>query len=383
LLLLSSNHVALIFVPWLVLLVGWLAWQERNASILRRGAWTLALGLGLAAFFWLPALVERDLVHLHRVLENLLNYNNHFVYFQQLIDSPWGYGLSVSGLDDGMSFAIGIIHLAMAGLALLLAPQLRAASNRVWVMVSFAAVMAGLGAFFSLNTSAFLWERLPLLPFLQFPWRFHSLVALCAAFVCGFPFLLVAPEQKRMANGLSTILIGGLLLLNLPHAVPEKFLEVAESDYLPNNIAARYIADTTSNEYEPIQVNERPSTPATEPLTFLAGQGQFLDSRLSPTAREFVIEVTEAARLRLNTFYFPGWTLHVDGVERPIDYANPQGVMEFSLGPGQHGVKFVFGNTPIRLWSTWLSWLALLWLAAMPWVGRLRLPARLRWLNSS
>ena len=144
------------------------------------------------------------------------------------------------------------------------------------------------------------------------------------------------------------------------------------TDYLPNRIAARYIAVTTVNEYEPIWVTERPAAAATESLTFLAGQGKVLTSRLTPTTREFVVEITDTAGLRLSTFYFPGWTLHVDGVERPIDYGNPQVVMEFSLGPGQHGVKFVFGDTPIRLWSTWLSWLTLLGLVAMPWVGRLR-----------
>jgi hypothetical protein len=105
-------------------------------------------------------------------------------------------------------------------------------------------------------------------------------------------------------------------------------------------------------------------------LTFIEGQGSILASRLSPSTREFVVDVTDGARMRFNTFYFPGWTLYINGVEQPIEHGNPQGLMEFSLGPGQQGVKFVFRNTPVRLWSTWLSWLTLLGLAAILWISR-------------
>ena len=83
------------------------------------------------------------------------------------------------------------------------------------------------------------------------------------------------------------------------------------------------------------------------------------------------MEAVAESRLRLNTFYFPGWTLYVDGVERPIDYSNPQGVMEFSLGSGLHGVKFVFEDTPVRAWAGRLSLLALLLLLG---VGLARVP---------
>jgi hypothetical protein len=49
----------------------------------------------------------------------------------------------------------------------------------------------------------------------------------------------------------------------------------------------------------------------------------------------------------------------IDGVERPIDYSNPQGVMEFSLERGEHLVQLLFADTPVRLWSARLSLLTL------------------------
>ena len=78
--------------------------------------------------------------------------------------------------------------------------------------------------------------------------------------------------------------------------------------------------------------------------------------------------IAEAAPLRVNTFYFPGWTLYVDGAERPVDYSNPQGVMEFTLEPGEHRVQVRFADTPVRRWSTRLSLLALFLLLLAPWL---------------
>ena len=78
----------------------------------------------------------------------------------------------------------------------------------------------------------------------------------------------------------------------------------------------------------------------------------------------------QPARLRLNTFYFPGWTLTVDGGQRAIDYSNPQGTIEFVLGPGQHAVQFRFGDTPIRWWSTIISLLTLLGALLALWMAR-------------
>ena len=79
--------------------------------------------------------------------------------------------------------------------------------------------------------------------------------------------------------------------------------------------------------------------------------------------------------MRVNTFYFPGWKVFVDEVERPVDIENLTGVMAFSLEPGRHRVQVEFANTPIRKWSERLSLLALVLLFTTPWMIRgFRLP---------
>jgi hypothetical protein len=224
----------------------------------------------------------------------------------------------------------------------------------------------GLAAFFACGESLFLWERLPLLQYLEFPWRFLSLAAVSTAFLCGFPFLLLGPGRERLADGLMLVFVGGLFLLGFPEAQPESFLAVADADYSPQTIALRHISVTTAEEYEPIWVQQRPETPAGERLSLLSGAGSVSTVALSPTRYLFRATITAAARLRINTFYFPGWTLYVDGQERPVDYGNPQGVMEFSLEPGEHRIEVRFADTPFRQAGVGLSLLALCALAATP-----------------
>ena len=70
------------------------------------------LGLGLSAFFWLPSLFERSSTLVNTVLtKQLADYRLHFIYLRQLLNSAWGYGGSIPGPDDGLSFEIGKLHI--------------------------------------------------------------------------------------------------------------------------------------------------------------------------------------------------------------------------------------------------------------------------------
>jgi hypothetical protein len=337
-------------------------------------------------------------------LEGYLDYHNHFVYVRQFLCSPWGYGLSLPGPDDGLSFALGPLHLAALAAAPIIVWRTRKAScpplSRMpsRSLVSFFVVLSLGAAFLASRASVWLWERLPLLHPLQFPWRALSLIAPATAFLCGAPFLLTrergsrprlevgaglvpVPEDAhegtplppvnaqrpitRPASALMWAMLAFTFLLGFPRAAPQGYLHIDESDYRPASIAARGI-EATARQFEPIWVQERPPAPASAPVTLFRGQGRVLSSRPSPTAIEIHAQITADARLQVNTFYFPGWTLTVDGVERPVEVSSPHGLIEFDLERGEHHVQVRFRDTPIRRWSTGCSLLSLLLLLLFP-----------------
>ncbi|MBM4082531.1 MAG: hypothetical protein FJ278_22695, partial [Planctomycetes bacterium] len=72
---------------------------------------SFALSLALTAFFWLPALAEKRYIHSDEMTRGVLDYAHHFVAPWQLFSTRWGFGLSVAGSQDAMSFQIGPLHL--------------------------------------------------------------------------------------------------------------------------------------------------------------------------------------------------------------------------------------------------------------------------------
>ncbi len=362
LILLSSNPVALIAVPALALYAAFLAWRAKSWRVLGRGVWAIGLGLGLAAFFWVPALAERHWVQTHHLLSGYLNYRNHFVYLHQLVYSPWGYGLSLPGPEDGMSFGLGAVHLALLVAAGLLAwrqgNRLRRAGSG-WDHFWFFLGLLGLTVFLVTDNSLWLWDALPLLQYLEFPWRILVLAAVAMAFICGVPFLAV--QEPRHRRWLLGAVLAGLLLTGMVHAKPEGYYNTTDAEFAPAAIAGKGLEVTTTGEYEPRWVTQRPPTPAPpDRLLLLSGQVRVLKSHLTGTRYEWLLEANGSAQLRVATFYYPGWRLAVDGQTRPVTTQNPYGLMDLALESGVHEVVLTFGLTPLRSWAMALSGVALL-----------------------
>jgi hypothetical protein len=260
-------------------------------------------------------------------------------------------------------------------------PHIHKQSPSAGLLVSFFVTLCLLAASIASTGSVWVWELLPLLHPLQFPWRTLSLVAPATAFLCGFPFLFLAKGNKRLANSVMLAMVAALFLLGFPRARPSGYLDINEADYSPMNIAARGI-EATARQFEPIWVTQRPQTPAVEPVGLLQGQGRLLSTRPSPTNYEINAQITEKARLRVNSFYFPGWTLTVNGIEQPIEINSPQGTIEFGLEPGEHEIQVYFADTPVRRWSARISVAALLMLPVLASITRVRRHCRSRDLGN-
>ncbi|HVX29854.1 MAG TPA: 6-pyruvoyl-tetrahydropterin synthase-related protein, partial [Nitrolancea sp.] len=380
LLMLSSNPVALMLVPFLGVLVVVPAYLSRRWSVLLRGLLACGLGLGLSAFFWLPAVLQRGDVHVERLLQGMLKYSNNFVYLRQLLYSPWGYGTSVPGTHDGMSFQLGPVHILLLVAALTLFARIRASSERAaWMTAILAAVALG-AALLTTNLAWPIWKPLTLLHYLEFPWRFLTLAAFATAFVAGFPLLLLR-EQRRLASWVAAGLIGLLILFGLPHAKPSGFLPQTDAQYTPQMIRSQNLAVTTTREYEPIWVQRSPTGPAATPLSFVEGSGEIKATGGSETKQRYDLTIDEPALLRAATSYFPGWRLTVDGKHQSLDYDRATGEMLFRLSPGAHRVSLELKPTPLQVRSAALSLLALallLLVGLAPWLGVNRVIADVR-----
>jgi len=87
------------------------------------------------------------------------------------------------------------------------------------------------------------------------------------------------------------------------------------------------------------------------------GKGEILTETLKNSSRKYTVNAKTPLKLVDRTFYFPGWTVFVDGVKTNIEFQNPdyRGVITYQIPSGKHSIYVVFEDTKVRLLGKILS----------------------------
>lgn len=352
LMLLCHLLTSLIFAPVLAAYAGVRMWPTatpRRLALLALGG---VLGFGLAAFYVVPSMVELHFVSIGRMTSGDADYQRHFVGVSQWFRGRWGYGASVPGLDDGLSFRMDVLQwLALVLSAVWLVRGRRpgrsgprAGTIAFWLVAVVAAM------FLMTQISAPLWHAIPALPYLQFPWRYLMVVSVGTSALAA---LLLASIRNRTVQALIVI---GAVAIQYPvhhrHMRPQQYYERDAID-IDNprwaEVEALGMRAFIERGFMPVDAHQ-PPPPGTGRWTVIAGEADVralheADDRL---ALEVHVPTTGAARLRLNTHYFPGWHVLVDGAASAAAVDERYGFMEVAVPRGTHRVEAVFADTPVR-----------------------------------
>ena len=315
----------------------------------------LLLGLALAAWFWLPALSESDSVQLDPVTAGYFQYDNHF-RDTNLVQGSFIFNYNVAG---GGAFRMGLVQtgLILAGLAYLIHQRRTNSSEPAAIKKkNLIYIAAGLliSTFMITSLSKALWANLPLLPFVQFPWRFLSVQAFFGALAVGGLGLL--PAKRILVPLLLVILlVTGLAGLQLD------FMKIDDRDVTPERLAeyewfTGNIGTTVSAEYLPQSVAPRPFT---SPWLNIDQRDkiQILDGRLAGAAlaerrtsfQAWRLDVrSPQATLTLPILYWDGWSAAIDGNDIPIWPAPGSGLITAQLPEGSHFLELNLNRTPVR-----------------------------------
>jgi hypothetical protein len=402
-LILSHNFHAFIFTPLLIAYITAMLLFSRERRLVAVIA-ALLLGLALTAFFWAPALYD-----LQYVAARQDYYLAHSDFRLRLLSPgdllappipldrradnpyvPFSLGLAVVALA-----ALGVVYLLFAALRLVLSASHDAGQGEergeMLHLAFFLLLLLG-ASLMMLRPAAPLWEKLPLLPYAEFPWRLMGIANLGAAFLAGGSVRLwerLLPNLKSQ-RGADFILGGALLALILGVAVyfypARPFLHWGTptlSDYVYYEVRTQNLGTTGLAEYLPRWAGEIPSSsPLVGPL--LAGNPvEKLDRSALPAgvlatalahsaaADRYRFSGKTGFRAHFFTFYFPGWRAFLDGEPVPIQITAPLGLMAVDVPAGEHELLLRFEETPFRLAIDALSLAAVGGLAG--WlVGRLR-----------
>jgi len=318
---------------------------ERRIKFVLRLLSALIFAMCLSAFFWIPAIFEKNLILLSKI--PIADRNLYFVKPFELILPKWGYGVPTD--PNGFGYQIGIaqvlVFVVMIISLLVNLVQKKNKENKKGIFFVLTTLCTSL-LFFSFT--AVIWTHVPLLSEINYPWTLLAVMMFLISLAAGF-----LTKQGKFGVGMG-LFIGLLaIILYLPHANPQYFVNRGDSFYSTNQATT-----TSSNELMPLWVKKQPDKSFAEKVEVQSGK----INNLSYNSRKifFTLDTSKSEVVRINTIYYPGWIILIDGVKTQINYNNPNGVMEINVGAGQHVVKGSFLETPLRLISDFISFISIL-----------------------
>jgi hypothetical protein len=396
---LTHNLMGLLFFG---ILSAWAIWRvilTTEKTDLRRTAvqlgGALLLGLGLAAIFWLPVFLERNLVNLSTLIGEQDNYDfhTHFLSLKEML-AP-SLRLDWGASEPAFRFNLGLAQwlLGSLGLVLLLLRKVRQPRHLSFFALALAALI-----FLMLPVSTFLWETLPFLPFFQFPWRLLGaasamLAVLAGAGTGGLLDLLEARSEvlntswRSAGSWLAAALVALPILLGLPLSQPAPWPDFHEVNLLRMSLienTGRWLGTTSTADYVPVTVESLPERKGSVVANFGLGlppdrinhsmlpEGSTVETEtIKPLHTRYTLNLPRDTRFRLFLFDFPGWQVYIDGERAQTELGKPEGFIVIPVSAGQHIIDVQFGSTPARTAAALISLASLIAALFVAW----RLPA--------
>lgn len=367
LLLLSHNLMAFIFTPVIGIFALLLIWlkkknlKEMIINLLIGGLW----GIGLAAFFTLPVIFEKKVVHVETMLMGYFNYLAHYVSIGKLLFTRfWGYGSSGWLQETGMPFQVGLPQWPLAVIVFLLALFFwsRKKIGKEIFIISLYFFLVFWGTLFMVHSrSIFFWDNLPMVEYLQFPWRFLTLVIFSISVLGGGIIFLL--KNKRAQTICSILLIMVAIWMNVPFFKVEKTFPMTDETKLFSAKGWNKLQTDAIFDYLPKTAKAPPAGPAPKSPEVKEGDARISDIKKGTNWYNFNISVNKDAKVEIPLYDFPTWKVLVDKKETEITHDNFLGLVTIKVPRGTHFVELKLENTPIRTIGNYISlfsWLFLL-----------------------
>ncbi len=381
-LMLSHNIMTMIFVPFsllfAVLYLGYYKWLEvkDDASqhrILLRLLGSLILATGMSSFYLLPAYFEKDLTKVHTIFSGYFHYSQHFLYLRQFLRVNWGFTGSVWGPGDGISFFLGygqwlglILLLLISGKLLFNLLRQKPKLRQLWqekrlVLIAIFLLLLALALFMTLMRSAAIWQAIPWLAFVQFPWRFLGIGIVFIGLLVGLAVSLIKKKTWRLVLA---IVILGATVYNLKFFRPEKFLTDREEFYYTDSALIQKEMSGILPDYIPLTMAEK-LTPPDQKVWCPAGCSSAPEVLVDRVHEKLIkTNFVEAQTLELAVASYPGWEVKLNG--EPLSSQKGElGNIAVEVPAGEQLVAVEFKSTFVRQVSdllSFVSWLVFIFL---------------------
>jgi hypothetical protein len=354
---LASYSLALVFT--------WAAVRERSWKPLASGGAGLALGFSLAAVYILPAAYEQRWVNIAQALSAGLLPRENFLFTQ--INDP------EHTFFNWLASETAVLTIVLTGIAALAAWRSTASDAiesprrkcyQALLLLSASATLL------MLRFTAIFWDVLPKLRFVQFPWRWMSILAVAFAV-----FLAAAVDRRRLAPLWIALVVA---ILAGTGALLGKQGWWDGQDLAAAHAAVKQKAGFDgTDEYDPAG-DDHTDLPVKGPLVAAVdnsdqevpeANARIKIEQWTAEEKRVFVDAKEPVRIALRVLDYPAW--HVEVNAKPVIVRHPEGTeqMIVVLASGESKITARFRRTWDRTLGgviTIVSLLGLLSLAAWP-----------------
>ncbi len=337
----------------LVFLLIVFAWHDRSPWLLIVGAASVALGACLAAFYLLPAIYEQKWVNIAESVSAGSRPQDNFLFIHTSDAEHDAFNRIISW--------IGATEILLMFAAFWAGKLWQDERRAIWNALAAWAILCSVAMF---SVSSVLWDALPKLRFMQFPWRW----LLCLSMVLT---LFVAVAVRRWWGRLVVCLVMAVVIaFAWEHIQPPWWDNAGDLRELQDNVESGAGYEGT-DEYTPAGADpaaidkdaRRVSVDGPQHATIHVHQWNVRE-------KVFTAEMSERASLALRLFNYPAWQLEVNGRTVQAGAREGTGQMLVPVEAGVNRVQITFIRTWDRIAGPWLSLVA--WLGLIAWSVFLR-----------
>ena len=365
---LSNAPAGVIATYSVTLFFAWSAIRARGAAPLVRGFAGMALGFAITSFYLLPAAYEQKWVNITQALSAGLLPAENFLFtatndpehtlFNWIASTTAIVLIVLTGLaalasrarqDGAAGRGRPLPYKEEAGLAeahgSAKLPVAVGLSDAVWQPM---VLVAGAATFLMLRPAAIFWDLLPKLKFVQFPWRWMSIIGVV------FAFFLAAVAARSRFRWIWVVCITVVLVGGATFFVHATWWDTDDITTLQAGVDAGDGFDGV-DEYDPKgddHYNLAAKAPQVQVLaadpdaTASAPAGTtILVERWTAAEKRLHVTALAPVRVALRVLNYPAWRVEVNGARVTPENNGDTAQMVVALPAGASEISVVFGRT--------------------------------------
>lgn len=327
-------------------------------STILRAVCSVAIALSATSFFWIKVIQEHFLMAKISVYDDVyahFQYNFLLTALQSYNDVSFEVYSMISVVYDAMLFLTFFVVLPVGLLGLL---SKKTYKNSLWRGVWITFIMT---VFLTTVLSRPLWNNLPLLSEVQFPWRFLGIVSIFAPVIAAAGFTTLINWLQAEKRRPFALVIAGTILIGSFFAVNQSIRGAIYKDSVE---IENYVKDAGQKEgftfWWTIWARKDFVNRKVNKVSIDSRQTNILEWK--PTERVFTVGEGKPSDVYVATFYHPNWQATVNEIQTEIRPADDGGII-ISVPSQTAIIKLSFQDSPIVIQAQFFSkivWLLLL-----------------------